>query len=86
MYNTCVHAIRSYESNKTNANVKMNKEECVCSHEPTTCNVVGNPNMYACLKDAPKSPQRVYDSGQRWNSLRILGNEKNPSHTGQEHR
>lgn len=69
MYSNCIQAIS--EKNKQGSNVSSDKTQVKCGHEVTACTIVGNSEpMYACCVGAPKSPQRVYSQGTRFNDLR----------------
>tara|TARA_B110001450_G_C17454610_1_gene413528 strand:+ start:348 stop:572 length:225 start_codon:yes stop_codon:yes gene_type:complete len=68
MYSNCVQAVK--QKNITNSNVSEDKKKVTCSHEATSCVIVGNSQpLYACCENAPKSPQRVYSEGMRWKNL-----------------
>tara|TARA_B100000214_G_scaffold338818_1_gene284205 strand:- start:1268 stop:1489 length:222 start_codon:yes stop_codon:yes gene_type:complete len=73
MYNNCIQAVK--EKNNPDANVSTNKDNVKCSHNLTTCVIVGNTEpVYACCDDASKNPQRVYSEGMRFKDLKEVKN------------
>jgi hypothetical protein len=71
MFKNCVQAVKEYKPSNQ-GNVDMDKKKVVCSHEPSTCIIVGNTEpVYACCEMAPKSPQRVYH-GMRFKDLKEI--------------
>ena len=67
---------KEYASCKVALNDPNIKTTDSCSHEKTTCIIVGGPSVSVCLQGAPTSPQRVYRS-LRWKNLSMEPNEKN---------
>lgn len=71
MYSNCIQAVE--QKNKQNSNTSYDKLKVKCSHEATACLIVGNSEpLYACCENAPKSPQRVYSQGMRFNGMKEI--------------
>ena len=68
MYPNCKIAV---DKKNTHGNCSSSKEKVNCEHAPTACVIVGNSDvLYACIENAPKSPQRVYSQGMRHKDLK----------------
>ncbi len=75
-HTSCIIAIERMRNKQSASNVHDTKEKCVCGHEPTPCDWVGNGRMYACLADKSIEPQRVYTHMNGTKMARLSSPEK----------